>query len=183
VNIGKKIREFRKRSDWTLAELAKHSGVALSSLSRIETEKMTGTLESHVKIARALGVRLQELYEELDLQGPPFEVRSSSSHPEKIIQGKGVTFAILTKGGFRKKMLPTLLSLQPGKSTREEAVPAGTERFLYLLKGRLEATIGRQKVRLNGGDSLYLHASAPHELRNSTTTTALALSITSPPTV
>ena len=183
MNIGKKIREFRKRSDWTLAELAKHSGVALSSLSRIETGKMTGTLESHVKIARSLGVRLQELYEELDLQGPPFEVHSRSSQPEKIIQGKGATFAILTKGGLRKKMFPTLLSLQPGKNVREEVVPAGTERFLYLLKGRLEATIGREKVPLHVGDSLYLHASVSHELKNSGTSNALALSITSPPTV
>ncbi len=181
--IGKKIRELRVRKDWTLADLAKKSGVALSSLSRIETERMTGTLESHIQVARALGVRLPELYSDLDPLGAPVEHRRASQDSDKYLHGKGASFTLLTSNALHKNMLPALMTLQAGKSTKEEQAPAGTERFLYLLKGKLEISAGQERVAMNAGDSLYLQASLPHSIKNVGSGQALALSLLSPPSI
>ncbi len=181
--IGKKIREYRLRKDWTLADLSKRAGVALSTLSRIESGKMTGTLESHVQIAHALGVRLPELYADLDSPGPMVEHRHGNHPSDQYKQGKGASFTILTSNALHKKMLPTLVTLQAGKNTSQERSPVGTERFLYLLKGAIDVEAGEERVTLKVGDSLYLQASLSHQLKNTGSGPAVVLSMMTPPSV
>ena len=177
------MRELRQTKDWTLADLAKQSGVALSSLSRIETGKMTGTLESHILIAKALGVRLPELYADLDPSSATIEYRSHSQSSDKFTFGKGANFSVLTTGSLRKKILPILVTIPPGRSSQREQAPAGVEKFLYLVKGEAEVTGGEQSIRMSTGDSLYLQASIPHLLKNSGSIPAILLSVTCPPTL
>ncbi|MBI3317574.1 MAG: helix-turn-helix transcriptional regulator [Candidatus Omnitrophica bacterium] len=183
IPIGRKIRELRLARDWTLAELAKRSGVALSSLSRIETGKMTGTLESHLQIARAFAIRLQELYEGLDSAGAALELRKGSLEPARLLTGKGTDLTLLVSGALRKKMLPVTAALQPGKSTQPEQGSAGAEGFLFVLKGRLDLTVGKERVEMDAGDSAYFQASLPHQMKNAGSGTALVLRVTSPPTL
>ena len=175
MTFGRKLREIRQKKDWSLAELAKRSGVALSSLSRMETGKMTGTLESHLRIARALGARVSELYASLDPAGPAVEVRKAEELSDPVLAGKGAL--------LQKKMLPVLVHLAPKKSTPQQRGPAGSERFLYVIKGQLEAKIGDQVARAETGESLYLQAFLPHTLSNTGSTSLLALSVTTPPTL
>lgn len=183
MNIGRKIRQLRQAKGWTLVELTRRTGVALSSLSRIETGKMTGTLESHLAMARSLGVRLPELYADLDSSGAMLEVRSAAAPATKIVHSPGTDAALLTTGTLRKKMLPAFVKIRPGRLTPKEHHPFGTERFLYLLKGRLEVTAGEQTLRLNAGDSLYLSASTPHQLKNVGASVLSVLSVTTPPSL
>ncbi len=182
MTVGKKMKEFRLNKDWTLAELAKRSGVALSSLSRIETGRMTGTLESHIKIARALGVRLPELYADLDPLGATIEYRQGDSS-DRHFSGKGIQFTLLTKESLRKKMLPAMIHLQAGKASQPDQTAVGIEKFLYLLKGNVEVVAGKEIIRMKPGDSLYLQASVSHSLKNLGSQTASLLSITSPPSL
>jgi transcriptional regulator with XRE-family HTH domain len=182
-NLGKKVREYRIAKELTLAELAKQSGVALSTLSRIETGKMTGTLESHIQIARALGARLPELYAELDPLASALEHRTGTDSSTRIHSGKGALLTILTSNALHRKMLPALIQLPAGKSTKTEQTSPGVERFLYALKGKTEVTVGSQRVRMNAGDSLYFQAANPHSFKNTGGGQALLLSLTSPPSV
>lgn len=183
MTLGRKLREMRQKKDWSLAELAKRSGVALSSLSRMETGKMTGTLESHLRIARALGARVSELYASLDPAGPAVEVRPAEETADSITAGKGASLSVLASTPLQKRMLPVLVHLAPKKSAQRQRGPAGSERFIYVLKGQLEATVGDQVVRAGTGESLYLQASLPHTLTNPGSIPLLALSVTTPPTL
>lgn len=183
MTLGKKLKELRQVRDWSLAEVSKRSGVALSSLSRIETGKMTGTLESHLKVARALGVRLSELYASIDVPGPAVEVRQAEDPSDQIAAGKGAALSVLTSTPLQKKMLPALLHLAPKKSAQKQQGPAGSERFLYVLKGQLEAAVGDQTARAGAGETLYLQASHPHTLSNPGSVPLLALSVSCPPTL
>ena len=183
MTIGKKIRELRLQKDWTLADLAKHSGVALSSLSRMETGKMTGTLESHIRIVRALGVRLPELYADLDPLNGSIEHRTKTQQMDKLIAGKGACSTILASGSLRKKMLPAMVHIPQGRTTQHEQAPVGVETFIYLLKGRVEAAVGKERILLNVGDSLYFQASIPHQLKSMGPGAALAVKVTSPPSL
>lgn len=66
VRVGTKLGEFRRAKNITLSHLSELSGVQLATLSRIENNKMTGTLETHVKLVQVLGVRLSDLYANID---------------------------------------------------------------------------------------------------------------------
>jgi transcriptional regulator with XRE-family HTH domain len=66
TQIGSAIKELRQHRKMKLIELAEISKVQLATLSRIEHGIMTGTVETHIDIAKALGVRLTEIYKYID---------------------------------------------------------------------------------------------------------------------
>jgi transcriptional regulator with XRE-family HTH domain len=65
MKLGDKIRQLRKEKKLTLEELSEASRVALATISRIESNKMTGTVESHYMLATALNLTLSDLYKDV----------------------------------------------------------------------------------------------------------------------
>lgn len=180
--LGARVRSLRQQAKLTLAELSKLSGVALATLSRIETGRMTGTLESHVAIAKALGVPLPDLYREVAAETPLVVVhRKTSGAGDRFAYGKGATFEMLTSKVLAKRMMPLVLTLAPGRATQSEESPPGVERFLYVLEGVIEAHIGGELHRLEAGEGVYFAAPLAHHWRNPGRTAARGLCVTSPP--
>jgi transcriptional regulator with XRE-family HTH domain len=177
MNIGKRLRELRKKQAMTLLDLSKKSGVALATLSRIETGKRTGTLEGHMRIAKVFGMTLPEFYSELDR---PVIVRTKGEKADVFIQDKKTSSAILTKDIFNKKMLPVLITLEPSGQTKPEQLKTGSERFIYVFKGKIEVLIGNDKNPLEEGTALYFDASESHYSRNTANTPAEYICVTTP---
>jgi len=65
IDIGNKVKFYRLKNNFNLMTLSKMSGVQLATLSRIENNKMVGTLESHLRIATALQIELMDLYKNI----------------------------------------------------------------------------------------------------------------------
>ena len=182
--IGARLRAIRKTQRITLVELAKAAGVDAATISRIETGKMTGTLECHVQLATALGVKVTELYAGIE------EARTKDAVTMQSRPGAGEVYvheagkssmALLTTDILKKKLMPVLITIEPGGSTHREEARVGTEKFLYVLEGTIEAKVGETIHTLKRGSSLYLDASVPHTLRNVGTRTSKCLSIVTPP--
>lgn len=182
--IGARLRTLRKAQRMTLVEIAKASGVDAGSISRIETGKMTGTLESHLKLAAALGVKLTELYGGIEeaRARDAVTLRSASEHGEVYVHEAGKSsMAMLTTDILKKKLMPVLITIEPGGSTHKEEAKVGTEKFLYVLEGTLEAIVSGTTHMLKKGVSLYLDASVPHVLRNPSARITRCLAVLTPP--
>ncbi len=177
MNIGKRLRELRKKQGLTLNELSKKSGVAVATISRIETDKMTGTVDSHMSIAKALDMTLPELYSELDR---PITVQKEKDHADVFVRDDKTSSVILTKDVINKKMLPILIRLKRGGKTRTEELKRGTEKFLYVIEGVVEAVIGKEKSAIEKGSTLYFDASRPHYIKNVGTSEATCLYVATP---
>ena len=183
-SVGARLRQIRKAQKITLVELSKAAGVDPAVISRIETGVMTGTLECHLKLATALGVKLTELYAGIE------EARTKDA---VTVQGPGTgadvyvheagksSMALLTTEVLKKKLMPVLVTIEPGGRTHQEEARVGTEKFLYVLEGSLEAKIGQQTHTLKRGSSLYFDASLPHRLENLGSHTAKYLTVVTPP--
>ena len=183
-NIGSRLRAIRKQRKITLIELAESSGVDAATISRIETGRMVGTLESHLKLSRALGAKLAEVYAGLDeAQGAgAVALQPASKHAEVYVHHAGKSsIAMLTTDVLNKKLMPILITIEPGGRTHQEEARVGTERFLYILDGEVDAKVGESTHRLKRGASLYFDASLQHQLRNVGSKTARALSVVTPP--
>jgi transcriptional regulator with XRE-family HTH domain len=181
MEIGKTIRRLRKEKKITLKGLSDSSGVALATLSRIETGKMTGTVSSHNDIARALDVTLAELYSGFEIKSQRVEVQSQQEQTDVFIHNDKASYDILTKKVLSKRMMPILLKLQKGARTSVEQSSKGTEKFLYILEGHMQAVVDSKTYSLNKGDSFYFDASLPHHWRNTSVKQALALCVITPP--
>lgn len=183
MNIGEIIHKMRKEKKLTLMELAEKSGVALASLSRIENGKMIGTLESHMHICEALEIALPDLYKEFSSSRKTLEVQTKKTRTDVFIHDKKSSSEMLAANVLNKKMMPVLIKLSENGSTHKEETKLGVEKFVYVLDGKIEATIGGQKYNLTKGDTLYFESSVLHYFRNLGTTDARLICITCPPTL
>ncbi len=182
--VGTKLRALRKDQKVTLVELAKAAGVDMATISRIETGLMTGTLECHIRLATALGVKITDLYAGIEEARTKDAVtlQPSSRHGDVYVHQTGKSsMAMLTSDILKKKLMPVLITVEPGGSTHKEEAKVGTEKFLYVLEGTLEAKVGETTHELKRGSSLYLDASVPHSLKNPGSRTAKCLSVVTPP--
>ena len=182
--LGDRLRQLRKAQKITLAELQKTAGVDIGTISRIETGKMTGTIESHVRLARALGIKLTELYSGIE-EAQAKEVAAvqpPSARTEVYVHEAGKSsMTILTTDVLKKKLMPVLMTIEPGGSTHREETRVGTEKFIYVLDGEIEAKLGEATHQLKRGASLYFDASTPHQLRNVGAKTVHCLVVATPP--
>ncbi len=177
-NLGTKIREIRKQKGLTLVEIAARTGVAQATLSRIETGAMIGTIESHEKIAEALGVGLADLF--TGMVDPRHEQIEHNPATSVTLQDKNMQWELLTSGSSKKKITPLRLTLQPGAVSAPEQNNRGVEKFLYVLEGEMTVRIEKNEYRLREGETLYFEASLPHQISNISPKTARALITLSP---
>ncbi len=178
--LGQRIKFLRNERKLTLIEIARKTGIDQATLSRIENGVMTGTLESHMKIADVLGVRLPDLYNEVLSKITETKEKLAKQKIETFSHSSGAVAELLTTAVLQKKMMPILLKIRPGGLTATEEYPALTERFLYILKGQVEVTVAKDKKALKQGDSLYFDASLPHHFRNLVKTESTLLSVLTP---
>ena len=183
-SVGARLRLLRTTQKVTLTGLAALAGVDAATISRIETGKMTGTLESHMRLATALGAKLTALYAGIEeaRTKDAVTVQGPSGRRDVYVHDAGKSsVALLTTEILRKKLMPTLITIEPGGRTHQEEARVGTEKFLYVLEGSLEAKVGEAVHPLKRGSSLYLDASIPHALKNPGTRPAKCLSVVTPP--
>lgn len=64
MNIGQKIKSFRKEHKLTQVELAKKSNISRSYLADIENDRYNASLDTLKSIATALNVNISELIED-----------------------------------------------------------------------------------------------------------------------
>ena len=164
--IGDKLHEIRKSKKVTLTELSDKSGVQLATLSRIENKKMTGTLESHIAIAKALDIEVVELYNSVIREQKQIEVSESSQTSEIFTHNEKSSFEILTKNILSKQMMPTLIRIEEGGVTQKEQLSPNAEKFLFVLEGTIEAVIDTKPFRLEKNNTLYFDASLAHVFKN-----------------
>lgn len=183
MKIGKRIRSLRKKAKLKLIELSEKSGIALATLSRIEHEKMTGTLDAHLAVARALGLTLSELYEDIELDTQRVTVLEEKAHSDVFVHNDKASYEMLTMGVLKKKMMPVMIKLEPQGETNSEQAPVGIEKFIYVLEGEMNAVIGTKIHALKPGDTLYFEAHLPHYFKNESEFPAKAILVSTPPTL
>ncbi|MFZ5801839.1 MAG: helix-turn-helix domain-containing protein [Candidatus Omnitrophota bacterium] len=179
-SFGDRLRQIRKEKKITLIELSKKTGVAQATLSRIETGSMTGTLESHVKIAEALGIGLAELYSAVDSRAASISRLSKDDARKVTFQSKNAKIELLTQESSKKKITPLLVTLQPESEMQKESGERGVEKFLFVLQGAVTVKIEKESYELKNDESLYFDASLPHQIANTANREARLLVAVSP---
>jgi transcriptional regulator with XRE-family HTH domain len=181
MNLGERIRDIRKQKKITLVELSQLTGVAQASLSRIETGIMNGTVESHRKIAEALGMNIAELYMGIDPKLSEITVRGDKEIKKQIeIKGDNVRLELLTTQLSTRKFAPILISIPQSGTLTFEKLERGTEKFLWVQSGTVTVTLNNNDYALNQNETIYFDASFSHIIKNIGINEAKILSVTSP---
>lgn len=167
-NVGRELglvaRRLRENQGLTLRDVATTAGISAGMLSRLETGRVTPSLETLVSLASALGVRPAFL---LQTMGGDEEVAQrvpAGQGLEVMRRGsiRGHTYHLLAaQRGPRKLFEPFLVIL----TDKSEVFPGfqhpGTE-FIYILAGSLVYRHGSHSYPLAPGDSLSFRGDVPH---------------------
>jgi transcriptional regulator with XRE-family HTH domain len=151
--VRRRLRELRAERGLTLADVAAAAGMDASTLSRLESGTRRLTLDHLPALARALGVRSDDL-----LEAPPAEdprIRATAR------QGDGMTFWPLSQrpeasGRHAYKIRITRRRKKPVLRTHE-----GHE-WLYVLSGRLRLVLADHEHVLGPGEAAEFSTWTPH---------------------
>lgn len=159
--IGETIRQIRKARGLSLTAAAKAAGVTKSALSKIETAQVSAPISTLIGIARALDVHLSRFFAEPE-KAPKHVIMRKGKAPVISRGGSeyGYAYQALAMEMPEKMADPFLLTIRPGD--KPGSFRHGGEEFLYMLSGRMEMTLGRQRFELSAGDSIYFDPNQTH---------------------
>lgn len=178
--IGKRVKELRQERGLKLIELAKKSKIQLATLSRIEHLRMTGTLDCHMALAKALDVELFELYRDIVTEEEKTKLTTNRNVNDFFVYNDKASHQILTTNVLSKKMMPILINLEPGGRTNKEENKSGTEKFLYVLEGKIQVKLAKETFTVSKTNTLYFNASQEHVFINIGKSRARAICVGTP---
>jgi transcriptional regulator with XRE-family HTH domain len=163
--LAVELRHQRRRQNFSLEQLASLSGVSRSMISKIERGEAVPSTVVLSRLAEALGVTFAKLM----LPAAEREILVIPASVQPVLRDQA--------SGFQRRCLSPVLpgrgidwvlnTLPPGGATGEfTAHRRGVEEYIYMLYGRLRATIGERSLTLSEGDSLYFEADLPHAFSN-----------------
>jgi transcriptional regulator with XRE-family HTH domain len=168
VKPGAALKALRAERGWSLSEVSKRTGLPLSSLSKIENDKMDLTLDKLLRITVALETDIGALFTPPSLPYSQGEVSGRRS-----ITRAGEGKAIDTHMGqcrylayelLNKHSIPIIIDVT-AKSLEEfgEFNRHPGEEILYVIEGELDLyTSMYTPVNLKKGDSMYFDSNMGH---------------------
>ncbi len=167
--FGRHVRALRKARSLTLVELAGASGLAASTLSKVENGHISLTYDNLIRLADGLGVDLAHLVdpggETQPSPGAPlarFTVTRSQDRPRLPVDV--YAYEPLVAGLTSKLMDPTFVRVR-ARQVEEfpRLVSHPGEELVFVLSGAIEVhTEHYAPTRLEAGDCVYFDASMGH---------------------
>ncbi|SDE00627.1 Helix-turn-helix [Paracoccus isoporae] len=177
ARIGKALTDLRQRRQLSMRELALRSGVSHTTISMIERDRISPTIDTLQAILDALGSRLAEFLGGVrDGGGSPFY--TAADLPE-IGNPDTISYRLIGLNHPYRSFQFLKESYAVGADTGEMLSHVAQEAG-YVVSGRVEVTVGRQTRELQAGDGYYFDSREPHRFRNTGTARAEIVSAISP---
>ncbi|MEH6628089.1 MAG: XRE family transcriptional regulator [Motiliproteus sp.] len=181
MQLGKRVKQIRLSNNLTLEEASRRTGLARSTLSKIENEQISPTFSAVQKLAKGLNIDIPQLFvsaKESNTSGRRDITRAGEgkTHPTPTYEHR-----ILATQLSNKKMLPYITTVCARDfSEFPNWVRHEGEEFMLVLKGSVVLhTEFYEPVELNEGDSTYYDGGMGHALVSTSEDDAQVLWITS----
>lgn len=153
ARVSGRLRALRTERGLTLAEVASAAGMDASTLSRLESGARRLTLDHLPSLARALGVRADDL-----LGAPP--VQDPRVRPAPVTQD-GMTMWPLNQHPDRTGPHAFKIRLPERRTSPDLRTHEGYD-WLYVLTGRVRLLLGEDEFLLEPGDAAEFSTWTPH---------------------
>jgi transcriptional regulator with XRE-family HTH domain len=163
---GAVLKAQRLRRGWTLADVSERTGLPVSTLSKVENDKMALTYDKLARLSQGLEIDISRLFG--DGQEPQENVsgrRSITRAGEgRSIDTKNYAHLYPATDLLNKRFIPVVAEIR-ARSLDEfgELVRHAGEEFAFVLEGTVELhTSLYAPVRLGPGDSIYFDSGMGH---------------------
>lgn len=165
--LGVLLRGLRDREGWTLKQMSEKCGIPVSTLSKVEHDRLTLTYDKLYQLSQRLGLRMSELFAETDPSAPlPVTARRSLGDIERSVRvtTPNYDYYYLCTELRRKRMIPVITKIRAHSVEQfGELVRHTGEEYIYVLRGSVVVyTEFYDAVTLNEGQSIYIDSSMGH---------------------
>lgn len=165
--LGTLLKNLRQRNGWTLKEMSERTDIPLSTLSKVEHDRLTLTYDKLLRLSQRLNMRLSELFAEPeDAAEPAVTARRSIGRIDDAVrvETRNYDYHYLCTELRKKRMIPVLTRIR-AKSVEDfgELVRHSGEEFIYVIEGRIVVhTEFYDPVTLEQGGSIYIDSNMGH---------------------
>jgi transcriptional regulator with XRE-family HTH domain len=169
--LGSLIALLRHENGWTLRQMSEKVGIPLSTLAKVEADKLSLTYEKLQQFTARLGMSMTEFLGQA-------EQSKASAQPQIVTARKSVTgednsilvatpnydYQYLCADLSERRMVPIIARIR-AHSLEEFGEPAkhSGEEFIYVLEGSIEVHMQfYRSVVLERGQGIYLDSSMGH---------------------
>jgi len=165
--LGSLLRGLRLRNRWTLKEMSERTGIPLSTIAKVEHDRLTLTYDKLLQLSQRLNIRMSDLFSEADgsPEAPITARRSIGRLGEAIrVNTPNYEYFYMCPELRHKRMVPTVTRVR-ARSIEEfgELVHHRGEEYIYVLQGPVEIhTEFYEPVVLQTGESIYIDSTMGH---------------------
>jgi transcriptional regulator with XRE-family HTH domain len=164
--LGRILKELRNHRGWTLKEMSDHSGIPVSTLSKVEHDRLTLTYDKLLQLSQKLNIRISELFAESESADESVTARRSIGRIDDSIRvtTPNYDYYYLCTELRRKRMVPILTRIR-AKSLSEfgDLVRHSGEEYIHVLEGSIIVhTEFYDPVILHTGEGIYIDSNMGH---------------------
>jgi transcriptional regulator with XRE-family HTH domain len=164
LDLGRTARRLRESQDLTLADVGRRANISSAMLSRLETGRVSPSLETIVALAQALGVTPSILMQRIGADDGGAQLIRAGEGLETVRSGtrRGHTYHLLAaQRGPRKIFEPFLVTFNDKSEVFPGFQHPGIE-FIHILTGIIHYRHGRHTYVLRPGDTLTFRGDVAH---------------------
>lgn len=163
INIGMRLRKVRNIHGLSQRELARRAGVTNSSISMIEMNRVSPSVDSLTKVLSGIPMTLIDFFTvDLDHSEPVFYTS------DDLVELSDGSMSMRLVGAGRKDRKLRMLHevYPPGGGTGDKMISQPGEESGVIIRGRLELTVGSERRVLEAGEAYYFSSEIPHRFHN-----------------
>ena len=165
--LGAVIRNLRAARGWTLREMSERTGIPVSTLSKVEHDRLTLTYDKLAQLSEKLDIRIADLFTGADSSSDPGVTgRRSIGRMEDAVRvdTPNYDYYFLCTDLRRKRMVPILTRIR-AKSLDEfgDLISHAGEEYIHVLEGAIIVhSEFYDPVTLKTGEAIYIDSSMGH---------------------
>lgn len=166
--LGEKLRGLRLKKSMGLVELGKHTGLSPAMLSKLERGRLFPTLPTLLRIAMVFSVGLDYFFTDERKRRVVAIVRKQDRirFPERPGGGDiAYHFESLDFKATERKLNAFLAEFEPAPADKIRMHQHPGVEFLYMIRGKIDLTIGSDVHTLDSGDAIYFDSGVRHGYR------------------
>lgn len=164
--LGEKIKNMRTERGLSLKELANKSGISAAAIHKIESNGITPTITTMMKISDALGKKVSHFIEEKVEDSDVVFVSAKEREPILTFK-KGLELQGISATKYGDFMMTAAYSvLEVGASSGKKPMKHRGEELVYCISGRVEFQVYDKTYTIGPGDSIHFRTLLEHKWRN-----------------
>jgi transcriptional regulator with XRE-family HTH domain len=178
-NLGRIIHEQRRRRGWTLDTMSQRTGLAVSTLSKVENQQMGLSFDALVRLANGLDISFEALFN-------PGGDAIATGRRAVTRKGQATEFStpqyrydVHGSELLTKRMIPLLMTIKARYP--EELIQLSRhsgEEYVYVIAGRVQVITDQYApISLEAGESIYFDSGMGHGFLSQSEEDATILSV------